>query len=191
MRTSLSLLVTPTFPPGLSGRKLKLETRTIINQTTIMKFYTFLILLFITGALCSCQFNSKNRNSTNTISNSSDGFKGDSLNIEFSESNRRYKINDSLAIELIRRVPEFKQIIDYKYEDSTIFNQLYVESVPTDSDKNWQFKIVQFHRQTGHVSSLMWLIVNANNGNISVWDIPKDTIIPLDTWLKTITRKQL
>ena len=154
-----------------------------------MKFYIFLIFLSLTGALCSCQFNSKNKNSANAITNSIDGFKGDSLNIEFSESNRKFKINDSLAIELIRQVPEFRLIIDYKYEDSTIFNQLYVESVPTDSDKNWQFKIVQFHRQTGHVSSLMWLLVNANNGNISIWDIPKDTIISLDTWLKTIVRK--
>jgi hypothetical protein len=154
-----------------------------------MKFYTFCILLFITGALCSCRYSSGNRNSTNTDSNSTEGFRGDSLNIEISESNRKFKINDSLAIELVRQVPEFRQIIDYKYEDSTVFNQLHVESVPTDSDYNWQFKIVQFHPTTGHVSSLMWLLVNANNGNISIWDIPKDTIIPLDTWLKSITRK--
>ena len=154
-----------------------------------MKFNTSLILLFIAGALCSCQFNSKNKKSSDLITNSTDGFKGDSLNIEISESNRKFKINDSVAIELVRKVPEFRAIIDYKYEDTTIFNQLYVESVPTDSDYNWQFKIVQFHRQTGHTSSLMWLLVNANDGKINVWDIPKDTIISLETWLKTIPRK--
>ncbi len=154
-----------------------------------MKFYTFLILLIITGALYSCQFSSKSKNSSGTVTNSNDDFKGDSLNIEFSESNRKFKINDSLAIELVRQVPEFRQLLDYKYEDSTIFNQLYVENVPTDSDKNWQFKIVQFHQKTGHVSSLILLFVNADNGNIGVWDTPKDTIIPLDAWLKTIIRK--
>jgi hypothetical protein len=154
-----------------------------------MKFYSFLILLFITGLASSCQHNSGKRNSTNTDTISTEGFRGDSLNIEISESNRKFKINDSLAMDLVRQVPEFRQIIDYKYEDSTVFNQFYVESVPTDSDFNWQFKIVQFHRQTGHTSSLMWLLVNANDGNISIWDIPKDTIISLDTWLKSITRK--
>jgi hypothetical protein len=154
-----------------------------------MKLYIILILLILTGALYSCHFNSGNINSTNPITDSIDGFYGDSLNIEISESNTKFKINDSLAIELVRQVPEFRQIIDYKYEDTTIFNQLYIQSIPTDSDNNWQFKIVQFHPQTGKVAGLIRLLVNANNGNISVWDTPKDTIISLDTWLKTIVRK--
>jgi hypothetical protein len=154
-----------------------------------MKNYIVLILIFITEMLCSCHQNSKNRNSANTFANSIDDYNGDTLNIETSDSNTKFKINDSLAIELVKQVPEFKLIIDYKYEDTTIFNQLYIQSIPTDSDYNWQFKIVQFHSKTGQVASLMRLLVNANNGSISIWDSPKDSIISLDTWLKTITRK--
>lgn len=160
-----------------------------MKSDSIMKLYIVFILIFITVVLCSCQHNSGNRNQANTATNSIDGFNGDTLNIETSDSNTKFKINDSLAIELVRQVPELRQIIDYKYVDTTIFNQLYVESVPTDSDNNWQFKIVQFHPATGQVASLMRLLVNANNGNISVWDTPEDTIISLDSWLKTLTRK--
>jgi hypothetical protein len=154
-----------------------------------MKHHIFLSFIFTTGILCSCQHNSNSKNPDNTATNTIDGFIGDTLNIEISDSNTKFKINDSLAIESVRQVPELRQIIDYKYEDTTIFNQLYIQSIPTESDNNWQFKIVQFHPKTGKVASLMWLLVNANNGNISVWNTPKDTIIPLDTWLKTIIRK--
>lgn len=154
-----------------------------------MKNYIVLILIFSTIALCSCQHNSKNINQGNAFADSTDGFNGDTLNIEISESNKKFSINDSTAIELIRQVPELRQIIDYKYEDTTIFNQLYIENLPSETDNNWQFKIVQFQPKTGKVAGLVQLLVNANNGSISIWDNPKDTIVLLDTWLKTIVRK--
>jgi|SRR5665647_139494 len=78
----------------------------------------------------------------------------------------------------------------FNYEDTTIFNQLHIDNVPTDSDNTWQFKIVQFQPRTERIASLMWLFVNANNGEIRIWDIPKDTIIPLDTWLRMRTKRQ-
>ena len=154
----------------------------------MMKNSVVLILILISASLCSCH-NSQKRNQDNTVTNSNDGFYGDTLKIEASESNRKFKINDSLAIELISQVRELRQIIDYKYEDTTIFNQLYIQNIPSGTDNNWQFKIVQFHPKTGKVASLMQLFVNANNGSISILDSPKDTIISLESWLKTISRK--
>jgi hypothetical protein len=156
-----------------------------------MKINTFCALILLSGCLWSCQFNSKIKKEANTKTNLSEAYKDDSLiKIEISESSKKFRISDSLAIALVQQVPEIKQIIDYKYEDTTIFNQLHIENVPTDSDNNWQFKIVQFHPKTEHVASLMWLFVNANNGEISVWEIPKDTIMPLDTWLRMRTKRQ-
>ena len=156
-----------------------------------MKLYTICFLIFLPGCLWSCQFNSRIKKETKTRTNLSEAYKDDSLiKIEIAESSKMFNISDSLAIALIQQVPEIKQIIDYKYEDTTIFNQLHLENVPTDSDNNWQFKIVQFHPGTERVASLMWLLVNANNGEIRIWDIPKDTIMPLDTWLRMRTKKQ-
>ena len=156
-----------------------------------MKQYSIWILILFSCCLLSCQFNSRIKKESGTRTNLSEAYKNDSPdNIEVSESIRKFKINDSSAIALIQQVPEIKQIIDYKYEDTTIFNQLHIENVPTDSDNNWQFKIVQFQPRTERVASLMWLLVNANNGKISIWDIPKDTIMSLDTWLRMRTKKQ-
>jgi anionic cell wall polymer biosynthesis LytR-Cps2A-Psr (LCP) family protein len=156
-----------------------------------MKINTFCVLILLPGCLWSCQFNSKIKKEANTKTNLSEAYKDDSLiKIEISESSKKFKISDSLAIALVQQVPEIKQIIDYKYEDTTIFNQLHIENVPTDSDKTWQFKIVQFQPRTERIASLMWLFVNANNGEIRIWDIPKDTIIPLDTWLRMRTKRQ-
>lgn len=156
-----------------------------------MKINTFCVLILLSGCLLSCQFNSKIKKEANTKTNLSEAYKDDSLiKIEISESSKKFRISDSLAIALVQQVPEIKQILDYKYEDTTIFNQLHIENVPTDSDKTWQFKIVQFQPRTERIASLMWLFVNANNGEIRIWDIPKDTIIPLDTWLRMRTKRQ-
>lgn len=156
-----------------------------------MKLYSICILIFLSGSLWSCQFNSRIKKETNTSTNLSKEYKDDSLiKIEISESSKKFRISDSSAIALIQQVPEIRQILDYKYEDTTIFNQLHIENVPTDSDNNWQFKIVQFQPRNEHIASLMWLLVNANNGEISIWDIPKDTIMPLETWLRMRTNKQ-
>jgi hypothetical protein len=93
-----------------------------------------------------------------------------------------------MAIALIQEVKEIKQLVDYKYEDTSIFNQIHIDNVPTDSDNNWILEIVQFHPKTERTENLMWLYVNANTGNISIRDVPKDTIMPLDAWLKLKTK---
>jgi hypothetical protein len=146
-----------------------------------MKPCSILILLLLAGSLCSCQFNPKTK--------AAEPFKDDSIiEIEISQSNKKFRINDSMAIALILQVKEIKQLVDYKYEDTTIFNQIHISNVPTESDSNWILEIVQFHPKTEHTENLMWLHVNANTGNISIRDVPKDTIMPLDTWLKLRTK---
>jgi hypothetical protein len=146
-----------------------------------MKPYSILILLLLAGSLYSCQFNPKTKAGTT--------FKDDSIiEIKISESHKKFRINDSLAIALVQQVKEIKQLIDYKYEDTTIFNQIHISNVPTDKDSNWLLEIVQFHPKTEHTANLMWLYVNANNGKISILDVPKDTVMPLDAWLKLKTK---
>jgi hypothetical protein len=143
------------------------------------------ILLFAIPLLFSCRFDSKTRYEAKKSSFDDDTI----ISIEVPASDKKFPVNDSSAIALIKGVPEIKQIIDYNYEDSTIFNELQIESIPGDSDDNWQFTIVQFHTRTEHATNLLWLLVNANTGKISVWDIPKDTIVPIDSWLKTRIKK--
>ena len=93
-----------------------------------------------------------------------------------------------MALALVKQVKEIKLILDYKYRDTTIFNEIYIDNVPTDSDNNWLINIVQFQPKTNHTASLLWLKVNANDGNINVWDLPKDTIIPLGKWIERKTK---
>jgi hypothetical protein len=143
-------------------------------------------LLLITVSVVSCRFDSHLRNNTNFVTNQDSIIK-----IEVQESGTKYNITDSAAIALIQQVPEISQIIGYKYEDPTIFNQVHIENVPTQSDKNWHIQIVQFYPKSEHVVSLLRLLVDANTGKISVFDIPNDTIIPLGTWIEQRTKKQL
>ena len=148
-----------------------------------MKPYYLLISIIVLISLWSCMSGSGNRNGHNTGANQNSADNGDSIiKIETAESIKKFAINDSMAIALVQQVPEIKQIIDYKYADTTIFNELHLVSVPTDSDNKWQFQVVQFQKKIDHAASLIWLLVNARTGEIGILDIPKDTVISLDDW---------
>jgi hypothetical protein len=158
-----------------------------------MKQNIILILVFLTGSLCSCHNNSNTRNKNYTKLDANKAFVVDTIfNKEISESNKKFRINDSLALLLVLQVKEISEIIDYKYEDSTIFNEIHIDNVPTDSDNNWLINIRQFQTKIDQSTSLMWIFVNANNGSIRIRDIyAVDSIISLETWLKLKTEKQL
>jgi|WetSurMetagenome_2_1015567.scaffolds.fasta_scaffold121509_2 hypothetical protein len=155
-----------------------------------MKHNLIWILLFLAASLCACRHNSKTDNVTSAKTTTSGAFNADSIiKIETSDSNNKFRINDSMAVVLVQQVKEIKQIIDYKYKDTTIFNQIHIDNVPTDSDNNWHIKIVQFQPKSEHATVLISLLVNADDGHISICDIPKDTVISLEKWLKNRTRK--
>lgn len=146
-------------------------------------------IFFATTTLNSCQFTPKTRNENNSNTIISESDKEDSIfNVEIAESNRKFKINDSMAIALVRKVKEINHIIDYKYEDTTIFNEINIDNVPSENDINWKINIRQVQPRIEHSISLMWILVNAKTGDISIFDVPKDTIISLDTWLKGLPK---
>lgn len=146
-----------------------------------MRLYFSFIFLLLSISILSCRFDPEVR----SVTTASTGFNNDSIiKIEIQETGKMYSINDSAALALIQQVPELRQLIDYKYDDSTIYNQLHIENVPTGNDNNWHIQIVQFQPKTEHATSLLRLLVDANNGKISIWDVQKDTVIPIDTWLR-------
>ena len=154
-----------------------------------MKQYIFTIFLLLTVSIYSCRFNPESRNEAKNIKQASETFSGDSIiDINISGANKKFRIDDSMALALVKQVKEINLILDYKYRDTTIFNEIYIDNVPTDSDNNWLINIVQFQPKTNHTASLLWLKVNANDGNINVWDLPKDTIIPLGKWIERKTK---
>jgi hypothetical protein len=120
--------------------------------------------------------------------------KADSLDslvsIERIEANRKFKITDSQAVVLLRKVTEINEIIDWKYrDDSTIVNELIVDGIPNENYPNWRINIRQYQPKIKQSSSLMYLFVNANDGTISIWDISKDEILSLDSWKEVIRNK--
>jgi hypothetical protein len=133
----------------------------------------------------------KNKIENKTDSLSSDDNKSDSLfNMEIIEADKKFKISASQALELVKQIKEFRELIDYKYKDSTMFNQAYLEGIPNDSNPDWSINIRQYQPRLGISASLMYLLVNARNGNIRIWDIPKDTILTLDAWRKIKKQKK-
>jgi hypothetical protein len=150
-----------------------------------------LICLFLLTAILifSCRFDPSSKNEARNKKQASEAFAEDSIiDISISEANKKFRINDSMAMALVRQVKEIKMILDYKYADTTIFNEMYIDNVPAESDNNWLINIVQFQTKTNQASSLLWLKVNASDGKINVWDLPKDTIIPLATWIEMKTK---
>jgi hypothetical protein len=155
-----------------------------------MKKYFLCLMLLFAALLYSCRFNPESKNNGKNKKQASEAFSDDTIiDINISGANKKFRIDDSTAMALVRQVKEIKMILDYKYVDSTIFNEIYIDNVPTDSDNNWLINIVQFRPKTNHTASLLWLKVNANDGNIKVWDLPRDTIISLSTWIEMRTKK--
>ena len=156
-----------------------------MNRCIKYTIYSLAILLW------SCHSDTGTKNTTQTGIFAKSAFEEDSLiKIEIAESTKKFRINDSMAIALILQVPEIRQIMGYKYKDSTFFNELHIENVPSDSDNSWHFQIVQFQPKSEHVSNILWLLVNADNGNINIKDIQNDTILTVDTWVRMKTRKR-
>jgi hypothetical protein len=143
----------------------------------------------MTVSIYSCRFDPGSRNEAKNLKQESETYSGDSIiDIKISGANKKFRIDDSMALALVKQVKEIKLILDYKYRDTTIFNEIYIDNVPNDSDSNWLINIVQFQPKTNHAASLLWLKVNANDGYINVWDLPKDTIIPLGKWIERKTK---
>lgn len=155
-----------------------------------MKGYLICIILLTAASIYSCRFNPESRNEVKNKKQAIDTNANDSIiDIKISGANKKWEIDDSMAMALVKQVKEIKLILDYKYKDSTIYNEMYIDDVPTDSDNNWLINIVQFQPQTNHASSLLWLKVNASTGNINVWDLPKDTIISVAAWIEMKTKR--
>jgi hypothetical protein len=153
-----------------------------------MKGNLISLLLLKAISIYSCRFDPSSKNEAKHKKPAMEAFTEDSIiDISISGANRKFRINDSMALALVRKVKEIKMILDYKYEDTTVFNEMYIDNVPADSDNNWLINIVQFQTKTNQASSLLWLKVNANDGKINIWDLPKDTLIPLSTWIEMKT----
>jgi len=155
-----------------------------------MRHFLWIIIILICGLEFSCKnFHNGSKNSDTRDSLSQNKVKANSIDslykVEISVANKRFKISDSKAIEIVRQVKNLREIIDWKYkDDSTVFNVANIDGIPNDTCFNWTINIRQEQPLINQSASLMFLIVNANNGNIKIWDIPKDTLLTVDEWRK-------
>ena len=158
-------------------------------------FLSILILIFF-GFIQSCSYiHTEKSKNIKTDSLSLDNTKADSIDslfkLDIINANKKFKINDKHAIRLIRQINELKEIIDWKDKnDSTIINEVIVDGVPNDTNPIWTINIRQYQPRIQQSTSLMDLYINANDGNIRIWDIyRKDTILTLKEWRKLKANK--
>jgi hypothetical protein len=102
------------------------------------------------------------------------------------DANKKFKITDSVALELLLKVKEIKEIKSHDYHDSITSNDLILISIPSDSDKRWEFDMGQFQKGLDKYYSFIHFWVNANSGKIEVLDLNYgvDDPIDLSNWLK-------
>ena len=150
-----------------------------------MRICPTLFLLIITGLFCACHENKKTKDGAARIKITNvDSTTYSEIKLTINESNRKYRITDTLAKKYILGEKDFKRIIDFKYPDSTIFNELVIANDPINFNDNWLFTIRQVQPKIEHTTSILWILVNANNGNIKIMDMEKDSTIQLIDWVK-------
>lgn len=75
---------------------------------------------------------------------------------------------------------------DLKYKnDSTIVNEIIIDGVPNDTNPDWTIMISQYQPRIKMSHRILTLFVDANSGNIRIWDIPNDTVLTLDSWRRS------
>jgi len=156
-----------------------------------MKGNLIIFIVVFIGFIQSCK-NSQSINQSNLRIDSLSQTKSDSIdNHEIIEANKKFKISDLVAIRLVRQIKDFRDIIDWKYkDDSTIINVVSIDGVPNDTNPDWTIMISQYQPRIPISNRILTIIVNANDGNIRILDIPKDTILTLDSWKKQRNTKK-
>jgi hypothetical protein len=136
---------------------------------------------------------SVNNRKTSEIATQNDGdpsklliLKRDSLQVLIKEANKRVKVPDSSAIELLLKVNEIREINNYNYHNPKIFNSLNIIGVPNDIEKRWEIDMGQFQEGIDKYYSFIRFWVEANTGSIEVLDLNfgVDDPIELNEWLK-------
>lgn len=142
-----------------------------------------LILIFI----YSCNF--KNQ-SYDRFQNYGDPSKVKDIKIDFKNeiiiANKRFKVSNQEAIDLLLKVKEIRAKKDTHYNGTLTSNDLILVGVPNDSDQRWLFDIGQFQKGSDKYYGLAHFWVDANNGEIEVLDLNfgVDDPIDLNEWIK-------
>lgn len=116
----------------------------------------------------------------------------DSINNKLVDANKNFKISDSLAIVLLLKVSEIKEIKNYDYKDNRTFNELTVIGIPDNSNPRWEIDMGQFQKNVqDKYYSFIRFWIDANTGEIEILDIDinVDDPISLDEWIKHKNRK--
>ena len=100
-------------------------------------------------------------------------------------ANKKFKITDSVALELLLKVKEIKEIKSHDYHDSITSNDLVLIGIPNDSDKRWEFEMGQFQKGLDKYYSFIRFWVDANTGKIEILDLNfgVDDPIDLNRWI--------
>ena len=160
------------------------------DMKTISKLSLFLLILTV-----SCrQSSSKPDRNLVLKTDSLKEFQTEKNNWEnkILEANAKYKIGDSTAFHALGKIQEIREILDYKYKDSTIRNNLVITDFPTDSVPSWKIDLVQDQSRLEKYSTILFTTIDANTGQIKITDmfLEPDKELILEDWLKLKRKKK-
>jgi hypothetical protein len=128
----------------------------------------------------------------NQISDTQKEIKTDNIDIQekIKDANAKYKISDSAAIKSLLKSKIVREIIEFKYQDTTIRNDFLVCDYPTDKSPEWEINVCQFQPRLEKLSTLLIIKINANSGGIRIIDNQLNTEeqLSFEDWEKLKSR---
>src|ERR1035437_4993679 len=93
-------------------------------------------------------------------------------------------ISPKESLNLIEKNSFVNELLNYKYEDSTITNYIQLNDSCTTGQDYYDFFIYQEQPKLQKISTILILKINRFNKKIYVFDTEKDQIIQLDKWIR-------
>jgi len=155
---------------------------------------TSLLTLILIILTISCRQNSS-KSVSDSVQRQENFEKRETDSINFQQkvknANQLFKISDTSAILILKKIKEIQEIVESKYEDTTIKNDLIITDYHTDKTPDWKIELCQFQPKIDKFYTLIFISLNANTGQIKITDnlLNSGEELTLDGW-RELKRKK-
>ena len=158
-----------------------------------MKAISLLTLILIILTISCRQNSSKSVSDSVQRQENFEKRETDSINFQqkVKNANQLFKISDTSAILILKKIKEIQEIVESKYDDTTIKNDLIITDYPTDKAPVWKIELCQFQPRIDKFYTLIFISLNANTGQIKITDnlLNSEEELTLNGW-RELKRKK-